>query len=318
MPQPIVHDSIHMPPRTGGVLLCALGFEKRSRFIAEQFSGQCPQKVAFAFDDRQVLSFEENRTWMEESDFEICSSDLSSIKLKISEIIGHFPPDKPLNMLIDISSMTRPMIGAIVALLAKQHREIFVDFLYAPAAFTPPSNTVPPQTYSGPVVPEFAGWTLDPSLPLTAIIGTGYEYGRALGILEYLEPAVAWIMTPRGVSESYDSSLQQVNRHLFTLVPPTQILSYSVAATFECFERIEAMVYGLKSKSRVLLCPFGPKIFALICLIVAEIHRPDVTVWRVSGGQSERAADQVAAGEICRLPVDFGVGLPPNAQAIET
>lgn len=309
MPDPIVHDSLCTPPRTGGVLLCALGFEKRSRFVAEKFSNQCPQRVAFAFDDRRVLSFDENKAWMEKNEFQLCPSDLSSIKSKISEIVAEFPSDEPLQILIDISSMTRPMIGTIVALLARQSRKIFADFVYAPAAFTPPSNSVPPQTYSGPVVPEYAGWTLDPSLPLTAIIGTGYEYGRALGILEYLEPAVAWIMNPTGVSEIYDGSLQHVNRHLFTLVPPAQTLSYSVVATFECFERIEAMVYGLKNKSRVLLCPFGPKIFALICLIVAEIHRPSVTVWRVSGGQSEQAADQVAAGEICRLPVDFGSGL---------
>lgn len=313
MSQPIVHDSIFTPPRTGGVLLCALGFEKRSRFVAEKFSEKCPDRVAFVFEERQVLSFDENKAWMASKGFDLCASDVLSIKAKVSEILEKFPADEPLRIMVDISSMTRPMIATIVAVLAQQTRAILADFVYAPAAFTAPSNSVPPQTYSGPVIPEYAGWTLDPSLPLTAIIGAGYEYGRALGILEYLEPAVAWIMNPHGVSERYDETLQNVNRHLYGLLPPSQILTYSVTATFDCFERIEAMVYGLKSKSRILLCPFGPKIFALICLIVAEIHRPSVTVWRVSGGQSEQAADHVAAGEICRLPVDFGIDLPSIA-----
>jgi hypothetical protein len=55
----------------------------------------------------------------------------------------------------------------------------------------------------------------------------------------------------------------------------------------------------------VLLCPFGPKMFALICMLVAQVHRPDVTVWRVSGGQSEQPFDHASAGMIYRLSIRF-------------
>jgi len=136
---------------------------------------------------------------------------------------------------------------------------------------------------------------------LAAIIGTGYEYGRALGILEYLEPSAAWIFNPTGVDDKYDKALTRVNKDLYTLIPRSQVSHYNIDETLACFERIESLVFGLRERSRVLLCPFGPKIFALVCLLVAEIHRPKVTVWRVSGEQSEDPTDYVAAGPIIRL-----------------
>jgi hypothetical protein len=142
-------------------------------------------------------------------------------------------------------------------------------------------------------------------LPLAAVIGTGYEYGRALGILEYLEPAVAWIFNPTGVNDEYNASLRKVNKDLFGLIPPAQVSDYDVSDPLGCLERIEAIVFGLHQRSRILLCPFGPKIFALVCLLVAEIHKPHATVWRVSGGQSEEPSDYAAAGEVYRLLVTF-------------
>ena len=288
------------------IFVGALGFESRCIHAAEMFGRLCQTRLAFQFEDRNVLSYAKNKAWLEAADFNILPSDTVSLRSGLDIAIAEYADRDNIRMIVDISSMSRPMLADVVSYLSRTAKvPLLVQFLYSPAKFTAPPTGISPQTYSGPVTPDYAGWTLDPALPLAAVIGVGYEFGRALGILEYVEPAVAWLFTPRGFDSGYDAASSRVNSDLFGMVPKEQQVQYDVRATMECFERLEALVYGVKERGRVLLCPFGPKMFALICLLVAELHAPDATVWRVSGGQSEEPTDHEASGEICRLPIQF-------------
>lgn len=150
--------------------------------------------------------------------------------------------------------------AAVVAFLSRfVGRPLLVHFLYSPAKFSAPPATVPPQTYSGPASPDYAGWTLDPALPLAAVIGVGYELGRAVGILEYLEPAVAWLFSPRRFNEAYDKALARVSADLYLMVPDQQQVSYDVRDILDCFERLESLVYGVKSRAECSYAPLAPR-----------------------------------------------------------
>ncbi len=302
----VFHPEEHGLPDRIDAFVTVLGFESRSLHAARAYLERCESRFAVVFAERNVLEYKANEAWLTDNDFALLDS--------IGDLIAaleHLDLDGTARVVVDISSMSRPMIADVISAMIRWGRSVVIDFLYSPASFSAPPPLGAPQIYSGPVTPEFAGWTVSPELPLAAVIGLGYERGRALGVLEYLEPSVAWIFTPTvrdGIEDQprFDEAIKATNVELLELVPEDQYLSYDVSAPFQCFESLESLVYGLSSKARVLLAPFGPKIFALIALLVAEQHKPHVTVWRVSGGQSEDAELHPATGPIYRLPVAFG------------
>ncbi len=285
------------------VFLSALGFEERCIHAAKEYGSLADRKIAGGFEDRHVLAFRSNQDWLLANGFEVHPS-MASLSGSFSAVMEH--DDSISSAMIDVSSMTRPMIAEVLRELVRVRSGVRVDFVYSPAQFTSPVGMPPPQTSSQPVSPRLAGWSMPPDLPLAAIIGVGYEYGRALGILEYLEPQSAWLFKPQGVDDSYDAAVDRVNTRLLDLVPLSQQIDYLVANPFNCFERLEALVYGLNGLARPLIAPFGPKLFSLVSMLVAELHFPSVTVWRVSGGASEVPLPHPALGPIYRLPVYFG------------
>ena len=59
-----------------------------------------------------------------------------------------------------------------------------ISFLYALGKFSPPPSAQSLNAHVGPVLPAFAGWSMEPDTPPVAIIGLGYEEDRALGAVE--------------------------------------------------------------------------------------------------------------------------------------
>lgn len=279
--------------------ICALGFEERSVHAPVKFSALAKCRRFVEFTDRKVLAYKANKKTLRDLGFVAAKSVNDALDVGDQNTI-----------LVDISSMSRPMLAKLVRALGD--RTARVDFLYSPSAFTPPIETPPPQTYSGPVIPEYAGWSDKPEAPLAAVLGLGNESGRALGFLEFIEPSVAWLFVPSSRDEpneqkKYDNSIAASNIDLYSIVPASQVIRYHVSDASHAFEQLEALVYGLDGVARTVLAPFGPKIFALASLLVAELYRPRITVWRVSGEQSETPHPHPALGPVYRCPVQFGL-----------
>jgi hypothetical protein len=284
------------------LMVAALGYEARCRHAAGELKGRYDHGVAIKFAERNVLAFEANLAWFVDEGFRVAADWIDALSL-IDQ--GDYR-----TILIDVSSMTRPLMAELVRWLSTDRRSYRVDFLYSPALYAPPSQGTAPQTYSGPVTPAYAGWSNTPDLPLSAVIGVGHEAGRALGVLEYLEPAVAWIFIPSSSDQPdhqlpYDEAIRKINGDLYSVIPDEQYVGYDVSNPFQCFEALESIVYGLKGRSRPVIAPFGPKLFALVSILVAESFYPDVTVWRVSGGQFDVPIDHQPMGPVYRLPVEF-------------
>lgn len=306
-----VRDPKSEPERTRwDLLVCALGYESRSSYVARRLQGEPRKKLAIVFPDRQVVTYGENRAYLEKSNFALLAYRPSSFVdefLAIIEGTNRELTDSEMNLIVDVSSMSRPMIAQIVIGLARMpgDRPLNVRFTYAPAIFTRPHADVAPVTVSEPVIPEFAGWSSSPERPVSAIVGLGYEYHQALGALEFLEPATAWAFVPFGEDKRYDYAVKNANRDIRNFLNAQQISLYRVDRPFEYFLMLECLVYGLLRDSRPILIPFGPKIFALVSMLIAKIHAPNVTVWRVSGGQATEPADRIAAGKIISLTTTF-------------
>lgn len=293
------------------LLVASLGFEQRASFLASKYSSSSQRKVACGFASRKVHSYERNRQVFATHGFEMedCAEEqFQQWWQKTFDLAREEAGAKPLRLCVDVSSMSRYRIATIVGSLLElgEGPPVVASFLYSIAKFSPPPpDGGGPIVVCAPATRTFSGWSTEPDQPSVAILGLGYEEGKAVGVLEFLEPKYVWIFRPTGEDRQYDLALEKANANLWAVVPPNNIVTYTVANPFEYFGMLESLVYGQLSSTRVTLVPFGPKIFNLSCLLVACVHWPKVAVWRVSSDQNEPAVDRIPSGKVIGLRAVF-------------
>lgn len=282
------------------ILFTALGYEQRCIFIPQKFENKYKQGVCFQFQDRQQFSYLSNLEFYKNAGFDfipwtgICNRD-QLIEL-LMPIDTEDQEARIIQVAIDISAMNRQMVANIIYTLAHTSfkHDFEVSVLYAPAQYTDPVDEMPIMKIAGPVIPEYAGWYINPSDPLYAIIGLGYENGKALGILEFLDVANAWLFKPLGSDESFINKVDAVNHDLISSLGQSKVINYKLSDPYDTFIKLQSLIEGLQKNNRIILIPFGPKLFNVICLILAEIYFDQIAVWRVSAGDQEQPKDHKA------------------------
>lgn len=294
---------------THDLFIGTLGYESRSSHLARKQLVNARRKVALAFPNEDYVSYLANRTFLNASGYDIVDNRRPTIAHLLQEMVEKHGTrsEVSVSVLIDISSMSRPMLADIIRLIAQLDAPHGVNatFVYLPAAYVKGNAEHAPVAVSQPVTPEFAGWTSTPELPITAVVGLGYEPDLALGALEFLEPTAAWAFIPTGEDRRYDDAVKEANRSLEVMLSDDRSMSYSVEEPARVHAVLETLVYGLVQRSRPILIPFGPKIFSLCCLLIAQNYAPSVTVWRVSGETLARPGDRQASGKIVTMKVYF-------------
>lgn len=294
------------------IFISSLGYEARSTFAPKKFGKKSERRVAVAFTDRLVGAYLENKDFYEKNEYEIITYNQDNFCERISSIVNSqiesasHQPDV-LRLVIDISSMSRPIIASLCLCLSREASKIDIEvvFLYCPAKYTPPSDKQNVVSISEPVIPELAGWSMHPEMPPAALVGLGFEYDLALGAIEFLEPAAVWAFCPYGEDRKFEVALEENNEDFLNDTDRSRIVRYDVRNPYDCFIDLEALTYGLCSHMRPVIVPSGPKIFALLAVLVALIHSPNVVVWRVSGDQSSPADDREPSGTIIPINVLF-------------
>jgi hypothetical protein len=307
------------PGRDYDAVVTTLGYEKRARHVAERFAPRSGQKYALGFKEQQVLSYSENREWYKAAGYVV--EDLTDAEFidRFKEICARLDSTARaisrkgdsccVTMLLDISSLTRSRLAAVIDHLWSQTRccAFSVDFYYTLAQYDPPPQEVLLNSHVGPVTPAFAGWTNDPDRGVAAVVGLGYEEDKALGAVEHVQAVEIWTYIPCSPISQYSTALAKANRTLLEAVSKDHQLSYTVSNPLNLYTELESLIYRLCQHRNVILFPFGPKIFAL-CSILAACSHPQAAVWRVSAEGLEDATD--------RLPSDFVFGLavsfPPS------
>ena len=295
------------------LVIVALGYERRARNCAETIlAGNAAQRLALAFTDRHLLSFDDNYEYFSKAGYQILEVDDRELLGALRREIGCFA-DKAQNqrkghidVRVDVSSFSRLRLAIIVQVLAEQtsRLRVNVEFCYSLAAFEKWERHDEVITTCGPVTRYFAGWPLDASTPVALIVGLGYEDDRAIGIMEYLaaDPRLALILVPAGRDGRYDRAVTRANIDLFRYVGKDRVIRYSVGDPESQFDLLESLLYGLQGTFRAVLVPFGPKIFAVATLLAATAH-DWAGVWRVSPGTAELPVQRVPSGEVVRLRV---------------
>lgn len=286
-----------------------LGYEARSSHLARHNLINANRKIALAFPEEDYASYLSNRDFLKGAQFEILPKGSGTLRQLLDTAIRNrsADADQDFSILVDISSMSRPMLADIVFELSvvEGAASVTVTFVYLPAEFVKENTEHAPVAVTEPVTAEFAGWTSTPERPITAVVGLGYEHDLALGTIEYLEPTNVWVFVPKGEDRRYDDAVNQANRTLKDMLRDERIMNYRVDAPARVHAILENLVFGLLQSSRPVLVPFGPKIFSLCCLLVARSYAPQITVWRVSGETFAKPGDRKASGKIITLKTRF-------------
>lgn len=167
---------------TFDIIICVVGYEKRSSYIPT-LGNNVNIKIAIAFEDNNVLNYDSNMKRLKSANYIIVENDSNKIDTALSTAIRQsLSTNKRASIVIDISSMTRKMIAILLQWFKDYEQRALLDliFAYASAKFIKLNEDIGPITITEPVIPEFAGWPIDPDLPSSGIIGLGYEYNRAL------------------------------------------------------------------------------------------------------------------------------------------
>lgn len=296
-------------------LIASVGYESRSRYVAERLHTRAARVVGFTFERHQVLSFGQNRRYFErigevvdvrEGEYR---SAIGGLVRNLAEAWGRSERIRwggrstaPLRIAIDLSSMTRQRIAdTVLAVCFDSGAEIVVDWLYAPATYPGSGGDVGPVRVNEPVR-GFEGWG-DPALPLAFVFGSGFEGDLVFGVIDALEPSETWVFYAEGYSSRHDSELRLRNRSVFESLGGERLIRYRVDQPYETLVRVGSLVSTLCSESRVVLLPLGPKIFALLCFLVGASERRGVTVWRLSSDLDRKPVQRVASGDIVGLEV---------------
>lgn len=201
---------------------------------------------------------------------------------------------------IDISLMERKSLAELFSIIAKLalNNNITIVIIYSLAKYSPPCDKSQPNNKVKPVSNFFSGWSSRPGLSVLSVVGLGYEKDKAVGAIEYLESSNAFLYVPYSVEEKYFDDVLKENSKLLDHFGVNNRFVYQLESPTETIYSLDAVISANKNKYKVVLLPFGPKLFYALSLVSCIPH-PEVSVWYVSG--EEEDGDSSQDREVSRL-----------------
>jgi hypothetical protein len=298
-----MHDVSLHELRDCDLFVSSVAHGPRSTEIAKQFEATLHDHWVIAQSTQAPESLSDQK---QSSRRPVCI-DADSFGLSFSSWLESREGARP-HVCIDISSMSRPAMGAIIEALCSsaELRRISVSVGYSIAAFTPPPTDLPPNEDIRPISNWFSGWPSDANASTSLVVGLGYEQGKAEGACEYFDASETWAFFPCSPIGQYDDAVASNNNALLQRVKRrNRLLRYEVDSPSATFGRLVQTVSELVRTSNPVLLPFGPKIFFIISLLVASLYR-EVGVWHVTGDIPANELEQPASDHVVAFTFDLG------------
>ncbi|WP_454872476.1 hypothetical protein [Paraburkholderia xenovorans] len=296
------------PSESIDLFVAACGYEGRAIAASEKFHQVARKKLAIGFASQRELEYNANMAWFENEGFDFFEVDDDKFRDTLNHYLSQLSPDDGAwKVEVDISCFNRFRMAHLVdALRSLSASEVSVIYRYSIAEFTPPAEDAAPTVTVAPVIPQFAGWTTRPDRPPAAIVGLGYEPNKAIGVVDHLEINNAtWAYYPLGPVPEYYQRVLEANRSLLEIIQSDgRCQPYDLNEPAQLFSEINSLVDMLKPYFNTVLIPFGPKLFALVTLLVASAN-DDVGVWRVSSGSLEEPVNRRPSGHTVSVSVTF-------------
>jgi hypothetical protein len=279
------------------VVIATCGYERRSSYLCRIGLTRAAHKYAVSHPGAQTNALIANRTLYEREDWHI--NDLTATLSACGEYLSTLASAR---LCIDISSMPRGALAAVVEwLITSLAMPLDITFAYCPADFTASAlaaSRVEPLS-AAPVSAFFSGELRAPSIPIGLIVGLGLEPHRAIGLVEFLEPAQTWAFISESLDSRFDAETESLHAGLLGAPEGPATFRYDVRSLAHTYAALDSLVFSAGLKYRLMMAPSGPKMFTLACLLVAAPRTPErPAVWRVGAHNLMTAVDVVEAGDI--------------------
>lgn len=297
-------------------LVAVAGYEERCVHVPGLLLGRWGEAWVYRYPDEGVPSskvseeFWESvggqRYWIELDTDALATriQDAAASQRAAARIRGELTPEV-VRFALDISSMDRSLMAAVIrAFMIGSSPGVQLDVFYSQGTFDDTLAGSEGTVLVNDVLETFEGWTTDPSAPLLAIIGAGFEGTLALAAIETLEPSKTIMVFPDGIDARFDAEVTRRNESLLAALSDDP-RHYRVDQPYRLYRDLRSTVSLSRIGSRVVLVPLGPKVFALASLLVA-CEFDDISVWRVSADRMRTVQNRTAAGEVACLGVRFG------------
>lgn len=281
------------------IIIAASGYESRAIHLVSKLRLDNSKLVLIRFmEKKDEKQRKKNDKIFQKLGFDI-SKDLVSegSYQKIIEIldanIGEYLVNRVnLNILIDYSCMTRVWYATIINYFLNKYsrlQNLNLFFSYSPAEYTPPLETRPNQ-YMGPIPSMYRISTA--SRPTALIIGLGYEKYRAIGLTEYIDPKLTYLLYSNPAFDTrYIKNIEKNNEELIESVGTKNVFTHPIGDLVATESLLTSLYLSLRGEYIVIIAPLGPKPFALLSLLLASRY-PDIDVWRVSSGGIRNVYDR--------------------------
>src|SRR5580765_2280283 len=199
---------------------------------------------------------------------------------------------REFHLYVDVSAFPRRMLARLLNAICQEvlnGLHIRLTLGYRLAMFSKPKDDdAPPNRRVAPVHPNMAGWPRLPGLPVHLVVGLGYERGKALGAVEYIQPAYLSLFTPESPEPKFAEQVSMRNKELLEGTQEESIYAYEVLDPAAQFFQLASMLASMRIDAKPVLLPFGPKIFFAMCALLS-FSFSEVAVWHVSGEEEEAA-----------------------------
>lgn len=279
------------------------GYETRAAYLCANIPFDAAQLLVLDYRCDALLSYDANKAYYASLSncrfIDIDDSLSETLRAALAGAAAEIDADARLRILIDISSCSRSVMAKLLLAIAETlpGRAEFTC-AYALSAFDSPPDGELPSHISEPVVGDLSGWSDDLSKPPCAVIGMGFEPGRALGCMDYLEIPEVRLFMPYGVDRRFEQAVQDANAVLIGEAGTQSVLPYKILDPAVTYEKLESLIYGLLPRFRPVIIPLGPKIFAALAMVLAVRMLPRICVWRTSSGTIGDISDRAANGEV--------------------
>ncbi len=291
------------------LFLIASGYEKRSVFLLEKFKIKADMKIALAYIEKsKELHRKENQKIILANGFEILPVS-GEEGFEFQSIIKRIFPateNNTIKILVDYSSMTKVWYSTIITslmTLSSAIDQIEIYFSYTPAAFSEPRKQKSARLTQSLFYD--VNKKMDPSKPIALIIGLGLDNSRSETLVKKIKPAVTYLLyTDPAHHINYFEQLFKNNQKLIESIEIRNLYNYPFKDLRKTNEILTNLCLDLRLKYNIIIAPVGPKVFALIAMLLATRY-PDLDVWRVSGGIYEKIIDKIPDGDPLIYKVDF-------------
>lgn len=190
--------------------------------------------------------------------------------------------NEKINIVVDYSCMTKSWYYSIILYLKNKKidvEEVDVYFSYTPSKYSKPKSPKP----NSEIAPLPGKYVVPTDKPKALIVCLGYEQSKAEGIIDHLDPKVAYIFyTNPALDEEFVKTLEENNKNILN-DNTKSVIAYPFNNLLFLENQLTLLYHKLKDNYSIIIAPLGPKPFTLISMLMAAQFN-DIDIWRVGSG----------------------------------